>query len=358
MSNIRELFEDLEDPRASNVTHRLGDLMIIMIAACLCGQYTATDMALFAQLRKDVLNRIIPYDTAPSHDTFSRILRLIDREQFASLFERFASGFAKAVDAQGGADVVAIDGKALRRAYEKGLSYQPHMVVSAFASASGLCLGAVCPSEGKGEIDGALKVVELLDLTGRIVTADALHCTHEMTELLHGKKADFVLGLKKNRYHWYKQVEALFETCNPDCITTVEHNHGRHEVRSASVIEVTQPQTHGHSAYGRIVSTRNAGKPLTRYFLLSKPMHPEELLECTRAHWHIENKLHWILDVVMDEDQARTRKDHAPTNLALIKRIARNILQLVDNPKVPISHRIRKCTFDEQCLINAIAHMR
>ena len=358
MSNVSEFFNGLDDPRASNAKHRLGDLMVIMIAASLCDQNTATDMALFAELRKDVLNRIVPYDTAPSHDTLSRILRLIDPGQFAVLFEYFAAGFAKAVSQHGGADVVAIDGKALRRAYEKGLSYHPHLVVSAFASASRLCLAATSPSDGKGEIDGALRVVELLDLVGKTVTADALHCTHDMAQCLQDKRADYVLGLKKNRHGWYKQAQALFEKREVQSATMVENNHGRHEMRSASVIEVAEPQTHGHRAYGRVISSRNGSDPLTRYFLLSKPMESEDLLACSRAHWSIENNLHWVLDVAMGEDQSRARKDHAPTNLALIKRMARNILQMVDKPKVPISHRIRKCTFDDTYFINAISHMR
>ena len=120
MSGLVALFEELEDPRAANATHRLTDLMVIMLAAFLCGQTKATEIAWFAELRKETLNRIVAYDRAPSHDTFSRLLRLIDARAFAKIFARFAGAFSEAVANEGGAEVVACDGKALRRAYEKG----------------------------------------------------------------------------------------------------------------------------------------------------------------------------------------------------------------------------------------------
>ena len=356
MSCLAPFFADLKDPRAANVGHRLGDVIVMMIAAALCGQTSATDIALFAAHRKAALNRIVSYDRAPSHDTVSRLLRLIDADAFAALFARFAAGFAKAVTAHGGAEVVALDGKALRRAYETGRSTAPPMMVAAFAVERGLVL-ATAGGARKSETEGAAEVIDLLDLAGKIVTADALHCDHDMAGRLHDAKADYVLGLKRNRADWYDAAEAAL-AASPAQARCESRGHGRIERREAAVVPAPAPRTAGHKAYGRVVSQRGDEAPVTRYFLMSRRLDADELLRVTRAHWQIENALHWVLDVHLGEDLSRARTDHAPANAALIKRLARNLLQLVDTPKTPISHRIRKCMWRDDYLLTALAQMR
>ncbi|MER8441544.1 ISAs1 family transposase, partial [Mesorhizobium sp. M1312] len=158
ISCLESYFGALPDPRAPNATHRLGDLIVMMIAASLCGASNATEFALFAQERKQALSRLIDYDAAPSHDTFSRLLRLLDPEAFGRAFAAFAAAFARA--GQEGTEVVSLDGKALRRAYEKGLAASPPLTVSAFAAETRLCLAAVSPSDGENEVEAALKVIE------------------------------------------------------------------------------------------------------------------------------------------------------------------------------------------------------
>ncbi|MER9776146.1 ISAs1 family transposase, partial [Mesorhizobium sp. M0220] len=164
ISCLESYFGAVPGPRAPNATHRLGDLIVMMIAASLCGASNATEFALFAQERKQALSRLIDYDAAPSHDTFSRLLRLLDPEAFGP-FAAFAAAFARA--SRETPEVVSLDGKALRRAYEKGLAASPPLTVSAFATETRLCLAAVSPSDGENEVEAALKVVELIDLTGR-----------------------------------------------------------------------------------------------------------------------------------------------------------------------------------------------
>lgn len=177
MSCLESYFGAVPDPRAANATHRLGDLIVMMVAASLCGATNATEFSLFAQERKQALSRLIAYEEAPSHDTFSRLLRLLDPEAFGRAFAAFAAGFAQAC--QG---VVSLDSKALRRAYEKGLAASPPLTVSAFAAETRLCLAAASPGDAENEVEAALKVVELIDLTGRLVTADALHCHTRMAK--------------------------------------------------------------------------------------------------------------------------------------------------------------------------------
>lgn len=175
------------------------------------------------------ISRIVACDRAPSHDTFSRVLRLIDARAFAKIFARFAAAFAKAVAGEGGAGVIACDGKALRRAYEKGHAHAPPMMVSAFGAETGLVLAAMAPKPGKGEIDALIEVIELLDVTGKIVTADALHATHKTAEALTEAGADYAIGLKRNRPAWRDDAVALFDAADPRIAVTEGRAHGRAE---------------------------------------------------------------------------------------------------------------------------------
>ena len=356
LSCLESYFGSLPDPRAANATHRLGDLIVMMIAASLCGASTATEFALFAAQRKQALSRLIDYDVAPSHDTFSRLLRLLDPDAFAKAFAAFAAGFASACQQEDG--VIALDGKALRRAYEKGLAASPPLTVSAFASETRRCLAVASPRAGENEVDTALKLVELIDLAGRTVTADALHCHARMAEAVIAKGGDYLLALKGNRRLWLASATRHLAAGSPAVAEHSQTSHGRSEWRKAEVVATTELLVSGLKAYVRITSRRDEARPQARLFMASTLLSPQRALDLTRAHWQIENSLHWMLDVHFDEDLSRARKDNAPANTALINRIARNILQAADTEKVPIRHRIKKCAWNDDYLINAITHMR
>lgn len=353
ISGLESYFGALPDPRAGNATHRLGDLIVIMIAASLCGASKATEFSLFARERKQALSRLIDYEAVPSHDTFSRLLRLLDPEAFGRAFAAFAAGFARACQ-----DVISLDGKALRRAYEKGLAASPPLAVSAFAAQTRLCLATASPGDGENEVEAALKVIDLLDLAGTMVTADALHCHTRMAQAVTGRRGDYLLALKGNRRHWVAQARHHLAETVPAVAERTEIGHGRREWRQAEVVAAAKPLMAGHQAFIRITSRRDQARALTRLFMASTLPSPQQALDLTRAHWQIENGLHWMLDVHLGEDQSRARKDNAPANTALLNRIARNILQDADAPKVPISHRIRKCAWNDDYLIKALTHMR
>lgn len=360
MSGLVECFSEIEDPRAGNCTYRLGDLIILMIAASLCGLHSASDMADFAALRKPVLNRLVPYKRAPSHDTFSRLLRILDPQAFAKAFAAFAGAFSKALAAENitpSESVVAIDGKALRRAYETGLSHHPPLIVSAFAAEAKLCLAAAGAGEDN-EVEAALRVVELLDISGRIITADALHCHHRMAQAVTAQKADYVLALKGNRPDWLDEAERHFALGKSrGCARQTSSAHGRSEWRRADVVAAERPLTEQHKAFIRVTAARE-GKTTVRYYMSSRIFSPKEALDVVRAHWQIENNLHWMLDVHMAEDDSRARKDNAPANTAMLKRLARNILQTADMPQRRISQRIKACNWNDDYLIHALTHMR
>lgn len=359
MSFVISCFSDLEDPRASNSRHRLGDLIVMMLAASICGAACATEFALFARERRAALSQLIDYEVAPSHDTFSRLLRLLEPVGFGQALARLAEGFAAAVAAAGGPQVVALDGKALRRAYERGHVASPPLAVSAFAARARLCLAACAPGPDENEVEAALKVVGMLDLAGHLVTADALHCHHRMAEALSAKGADYLLALKGNRPDWLKAAKAAFATADetPD-LSHEEIAHDRREVRRVWVRPAAAPLTAGHQAFVKLVSQRNGGRPVTRFFLASRPFAPDEALAVARAHWQIENALHWMLDVHLGEDTVRRRKDHAAANTAIITRLARNILQHCETGNTPISHRIKKCAWNDNYLVAALTHMQ
>ena len=325
--SLSHLFDDLPDPRAANSVHKLGDVLVIMIAAVMCGRKTATDIALFAELRRTALAPLVRYDRAPSHDTISRLLRVLDAEAFGQVLARFATAFARACEAQGLSEAghVAIDGKALRRACDAAQQTTPPMTLSAFASGVGLTLG-VRPGPGAAGFDEgkrAVELVDLLDLAGKIVTADALHCNRAMAGALAGQGARYILSLRRNRAAWHDDAVAAFAAATPLCALTEHRAHGRHERREAAVIAAATPQAPGHTAYGRIVSHRNGAPPVTRYFLLSEAFTPDVFLDLVRKHWSIETALHWTLDVHLAEDQNRGRKDHSPANIATLNPILR-----------------------------------
>lgn len=353
MSCLDGYFGGVPDPRAANASYRLGDLIVMMVAASLCGASSATEFALFAQERKQALSRLIDYDAAPSHDTFSRLLRLLDPHAFGRAFAIFASAFHQA--RQG---VVAVDGKALRRAYEAGLSASPPLTVSVFAAETRLCLAAVTPTKADNEIEAALKAIELIDLTDRLVTADALHCHTRMAQAVTQRGGDYLLTLKGNRPNWHKAALGHLAATAPDRAECNEVNHGRKEWRQAEVVAADAPLMAGHTAFIRITSQRGDAEPKTRIFMASSMLSAQRALDLTRAHWQIENGLHWMLDVHLGEDDCRARKDNAPANVALVNRIVRNILQIADIDKVPISHRIKKCAWNDDYLIAAFDHMR
>src|SRR5690606_13387024 len=175
----------------------------------------------------------------------------------------------------------SLDGKALRRAYERGLSASPPLTVSAFAAQPRLCLAAVSPGAGSNEVEAALKVVELLDLPGRMVTTDALHCHKRMADAVIGRGGDYLLALKGNRRHWVNCARQRLNEIGPACAEQSETNHGRQEWRRAEVVDVVEPLMTGHKAFVRITSRRDGAEPLIRLFMASTVPLPQEALALT-----------------------------------------------------------------------------
>jgi predicted transposase YbfD/YdcC len=302
----------------------------------------------------------------PSHDTFGRVFQALDPEAFEQAFRRFMTAFAKAngIKLTG---VVAIDGKAVRGAYERGRSTTPLQMVNVFATEARMAL-ASRKAPGRNEAKGALEVLRMLSLEGCIVTADALHCSRPFATTVLKRGAHYVLALKQNQVKLFDAVARRFARIGKRSIAKrVEAStHDRHESRRATVIRDTSVgaanRFPGVAAVGRITSRRRlhgqrADKPVVRYYVLSKYMPAKQLLQIVRSHWGIENQLHWVLDVVFNEDGARTRKDNAPENLAIMRRFAANIIR--SHPeRISMRQKVKRAGWDDAFLLDLISHMR
>jgi predicted transposase YbfD/YdcC len=355
MRQLRRVLGRLQDPRASNARHELWEILVIMLAATLCGARTSTEFEFFGRGREALLRQFLDLEHGiPSHDTFSSVLRALDPKGLEAVLRKLGKGF-------GIKGVVSIDGKALRGAFERGRKATPLHLVNVWAAGARMVL-AQRKAPGRNEVAGALEVLAMLDLKGAIVTADALHCRPDTARTIRRRGGHYVLAIKANRGRLFTAAKALFDKPPKPSRASQRSTtaHGRSEQRQAIVVAAPkfgEPYDFPDiQAIGRIDSWR-AAKHKVRYFLASCPLSARKMLEVVRTHWSIENNLHWVLDVLFAEDACRTRKDHAPENLAAIRRIAINVLQGVQGPQ-RISHKMLMARWDNDFLLKAIAHMR
>jgi predicted transposase YbfD/YdcC len=362
MENFIAVFADLSDPRAANARHDLLELLAVALAAVLCGAESCAEMALFGQSKESLLRQFLRLEHGiPSHDTFSRLFRLLEPEAFEAAFRRFMASFAKEL-----AGVVAIDGKAVRGAFERGGRTTPLHLVNVWAADQRFLLAQrVAPN--RNEVAGALEVLKLLSLRGCIVTADALHCHKTMAQAVLDSGAEYVLVLKENQSALLADAERVVAAGaqRDKAASEQSKSHDRSDSRLAVVVaDATLAAAHhfpGIRAVGRVEYRRHAAgekaKRQVRYFLLSRELSAEDLLRTTRAHWTIENQLHWVLDVVFDEDGARNRKDHGPANLALLRKLALNLLRAHPD-KGSIRGKVKRAGWDDRFLLSLFAQMR
>jgi predicted transposase YbfD/YdcC len=367
MQRFKTAFQRLPDPRADNARHDLLEVLFIALAAVLCGADGCSEMEEFGQSKEGLLRLFLRLEHGiPSHDTFSRVFRLLKPQAFENAFRRFMAAFAKANGFKL-TGVVAVDGKALRGAYERGGRATPLQLVNVFAVDARMAM-AQQKAAGRNETAGALEVLELLSLEGCTVTADALHCHRAFAAAVLERGGDYVLAIKANRGRLFTAVTQQFARSGKrsDAEQIDQSTHDRREARRATVMRNTTLVAlygfPGVAAVGRITSRRQlrgqrADAPVVRHYLLSKYISPKRLLHVTRSHWAIENQLHWVLDVHFAEDANRARKDNAPENLAILRRLALNILRA--NPdRTSIRRKIKRAGWDDAFLLAILSHMR
>ena len=354
-------WEGLEDPRSGPaILHDFHELLMIALCAVLCGCQGAVDMALFAETKAPFLRSFLTLaNGVPSHDTFSRLFRNLDPDQFRDSFQRFMAQFSEQL--QG---VVAIDGKVLRRSFDRASGKSALHMVSAWGCQQRLVLAQIATDAKSNEITAVPKLLEMLALKGTIVTADALNCQRTIAEQIVEQKGDYALALKGNQGTLYDDVVLLLDDPELKASTAapaVEADHGRIETRTATVsaeIDWLQKQHQWPSlkAIGKVVRKRETADKTTTetaYYLLSRVLSPERLNQVVRLHWGIENSLHWRLDVVMNEDQDRTRMGHGPHNLAVLRHMAINAMQK-EGSKGSLRGKFKRAGWDNDYMLRLL----
>lgn len=357
----------LEDPRIERQKrHKLGDILVIAVCAVLCGAESFPAIEDFGRVRYAWLKQFLELPNGiPSHDTFNRVLRLLDPVQFQACFLSWMQAVAE--ETQG--EVVAIDGKTLRRSFDKSSTKRAIHMVSAWATENGVVLGQCKVDDKSNEITAIPELLKLLALKGCIVTIDALGCQRAIAQQLVEDQADYVLALKENQPTLHQAVEQFLVTGpEADAHRTQceyydhhERGHGRTESRGYWITDglpelgVGQPWP-GLRSIGMVEATRTLAGQRTveqRFYLTSLAADAQVFARAVRNHWGIENGLHWTLDVTFREDQSRLRKGHGPENFAVLRHIALNLLRQEPSQKSLPRKRLA-CALDPDYLLKVL----
>lgn len=368
-SSIMDHFASLPDPReASGRRHRLAEMLTIAICAVICGADEWTDIALFGESKRGWFETFLELPHGiPSHDTFGRVFAALDPESLEDCFLSWVKALAKS----SGGQLIAVDGKTLRRSFDRANKKAAIHMVSAWVSTSGLCLGQLATEAKSNEITAIPKLLDLLDLKGVTVTIDAMGCQKEIAAQITAAGGDYVLALKKNHATFHEEVvlfldqgiKTNFSGKALDFHERSEKDHGRIETRRTwSTPEADwfedREQWPGLRSFAAVECERTVGGKTTterRYFISSlKGDDAQAIAQAVRSHWGIENSLHWSLDVSFGEDNSRIRKDHGPENFSRLRRIALNLLKQEQTAKVGIKNKRHKAGWDEDYLLRVL----
>jgi predicted transposase YbfD/YdcC len=340
-ASILTSFRDLPDPRREtrNQKHRLIDILVIALCGTIAGCQSAVEIAAYGRAKREWLKTFLQLPHGiPSHDTFSRAFQLLEAPKFRDRFVAWVRALHEHTPGQ----VVPIDGKTLRRPFDSAGGQSALHLVSAWAAENRLVLAAIPVDDQSNEITAVPKLLEVLELTGAIVTIDAMGCQKEIAATVRQKEADYVLAVKENHPHLYEDLSDHFDRVLEDeeiwprarRHVTKEKNRGRIEHRTS----IATPAPEGLrdraawrdlTSVGCVVSVvQREGKETVevRYFISSLKPQAKVLAKAVRGHWTIENAQHWVLDVVFQEDQCRARLDNAAENLASLRRLAMGLM--------------------------------
>jgi predicted transposase YbfD/YdcC len=375
--SLVEHFKDLADPRIDRTKdHSLVDILVIAVCTLLCAGESFNDMEDFGKAKEDWFRTFLTLSHGiPSHDTFNRVFAALNPQEFLDCFLRWTQSLRQAVHQE----IVALDGKALRRA----MNQQEHLkyVVSAWAESNNLVLGQLKVTDKSNEITAVPELLRVLELSGCIVTLDAMGCQKKIAQEIMEADADYVLALKGNQETVHAEVKSFLDATIEEAqrprpagafiskaaatlahFQTVEKDHGRLEIRDYYQSDqlawfADLGKWEGLKSVGVVESTREVKGVKTverRYYLASLALDVELFARAVRSHWGVENKVHWVMDVCFHEDQSRVRTGHAAENLATLRRLALNLLKKETTKKRGIKGKQLNASWDHPYLLKLL----
>jgi len=363
-------FETLNDPRIERTKeHLLIDIVAISILAVISGAEGWVAIETYGQAKYEWLKEFLALPNGvPSHDTFSRVWSRIDPSEFQECFQRWVSSITKKLEVE----VIAIDGKTLKQSYDRGGKQKALHIVSAWSSSHQLVLGQKKVNDKSNEITAIPALIEMLEIEGGIVTIDAMGCQKEITRLIRQKKGDYIIALKANQKGLYQEIKDWFNIAEAEGFNNreysyyqeIETGHHRIEKREVIVVSVSNlPSLYYQSLwtdFRTVVMVKSERKlwnittTEVRFYISSVEENAQKIGQAIRSHWGIENSLHWTLDVTFSEDKSRIRKDNAPENFALLRRLALNLLKQEKSVKGSLKMKRYRASMDNDYLTQVL----
>lgn len=353
----------IKDPRHHNTRHLLHDILLIALCAIISGADSWTQVAEYGRSKQQWFRQFLALPNGiPSHDTFGRVFSMLNPKGFENFFNLWVQDFAESIKGK----TVCIDGKTLRGSHDKASGKTAIHMVSAWAAEAGIVLGQLKTEVKSNEIIAIPELIKTIALKGAVVTIDAMGCQKKIARTIIDEKADYVIQVKENQKHLLEDISLFFQEPNHvalDCVETTDGDHGRIETRRyVTTDDINWLQGKhlwaGIKSIAMVTRERDSNGNVSKensYFISSLENNATDIAKAIRAHWGIENSLHWCLDVAFREDHCRVRKDHASENMGILRHVAINLLKREKSLKGGIQTKRLKAAWDHNYLLKILS---